>query len=88
MYSSFLDKEIVYQFYLDIIPSKRMNYKFIDMRKQKSTINPDLLILLKEIFNESERNINYYYSVLTKDDLTKLLKFYGKQDKQIKTLLK
>ena len=82
-----LSKKHVYQLYFDFLPKQKSFNKYIKGRKQDK-YNKELVKLIAEhyqvAYNESEEYIN----LLNKDDITNILKQYGKNEKEIKGLLK
>ena len=82
-----LNKKHVYQLYFDFLPKQKSFNKYIKGKKQDK-YNKELVKLIAEhyqvAYNESEEYIN----LLNKDDITNILKQYGKNEKEIKGLLK
>ena len=82
-----LSKKHVYQLYLDFLPKAKMFAKYIKGKKQDK-YNKELVKLIAGHYQVAKIEAEEYIGLLQKDQLTLLLKKYGKQEKQIKELLK
>ena len=82
-----LSKKHVYQLYLDFLPKAKMFAKYIKGKKQDK-YNKELVKLIAGHYQVAKIEAEEYIGLLQKDQLTLLLKKYGKQDKEIKGLLK
>jgi hypothetical protein len=67
------------------VPKRRAFYPYIKSKSEK--YNPQLLRLLSTHFQDSERNVLEYISILTKDDVVNIIGKYGYTEKQTKELL-
>lgn len=81
-----LSPKQIYTIYRDIIPKRKVWLGYIKSKKEKT--NPDLLVLLAEWFECSEREVKHYLDLLSKTDLEEILSKFGKDKRQIKELLK
>jgi hypothetical protein len=84
-YSGILQPKDYYKVLIEIVPNGRAFYPYIKSKSEK--YNSDLLKLLSLHFQDSERNILEYLSLLTKDDVVKIVSKYGYNEKQIKDML-
>jgi hypothetical protein len=87
-----LSKKHVYQLYLDFLPKAKMFAKYIKGKKMDK-YNKDLVKLIADHYkiakSEAEDYIGHFLSNSDmRDNLITLLKMYGKQEKEIKGLLK
>jgi hypothetical protein len=83
-YSSVLSPKDFYKVLIAFVPKKRAFYPYIKSKSEK--YNPALLSLLSAHFQDSERNVLEYISLLTKDDIQNIISKYGYNEKQIKEL--
>jgi hypothetical protein len=88
-----LDKKMVFTLYSELLPFRKKYFVKYIKGDKKDKYNPELLIILREYFEESKKNIinilNLIFITNTKKSiLENVLKKYGKTDKEIKTLLK
>ena len=79
------DKD-VYNLYKNLIPKQKKFLRYIKGKKDKYP--KKLLQFLAEHFQVSQREIIKYMSLLTKQDIEYLGKYYGKNKKQIKEMMK
>ena len=79
------DKD-VYNLYKNLIPKQKKFLRYIKGKKDKYP--KKLLQFLAEHFQVSQREIIKYMSLLTKQDIEYLGKYYGKNKKQIKEMIK
>ena len=79
------DKD-VYNLYKNLIPKQKKFLRYIKGKKDK--YSKKLLQFLAEHFQVSQREIIKYMSLLTKQDIEYLGKYYGKNKKQIKEMIK
>lgn len=84
-YSGVLSPKEFYKVLISFVPKRRAFYPYIKSKSEK--YNPELLTLLCVHFQDSERNVLEYISLLTKNDLTDIITKYGYNEKQIKNLL-
>lgn len=80
------NKKQIYQFYREIIPKKKTWFKYIKGKKSKN--NKELTELLSKYFSNSFRETNEYIEILGKNEIENILKKMGKDDKEIKKMLK
>ena len=82
-----LSKKQVYQLYFDILPKQKTFNKYIKGKKQDK-YNKDLVKMIAEHYQIARVEAEEYVGLLGKDNLSSILKKYGKNDKEIKALLK
>jgi len=87
-----LSKKHVYQLYLDFLPKAKMFSKYIKGKKMNK-YNKDLVKIIANHYkipkSEAEEYIGHFLKdSIMRDNLVTLLKMYGKQEKEIKGLLK
>ena len=82
-----LSKKHVYQLYLDFLPKQKSFNKYIKGKKQ-SKYNKELVSHIAKHYEVARSEAEEYISLLGKDQLTNILKKYGKNEKEIKGLLK
>jgi hypothetical protein len=84
-YSGVLSPKDFYKVLIAFVPKRRAFYPYIKSKSEKH--NPQLLRLLSTHFQDSERNVLEYISILTKDDVVNIIGKYGYTEKQTKELL-
>ena len=82
-----LSKKHVYQLYLDFLPKAKMFARYIKGKKQDK-YNKELVKLIADHYQVAKIEAEEYIGLLQKTEITDLLKRYGKQEKEIKGLLK
>ena len=87
-----LSKKHVYQLYYDVLPNANVRAKYIKGKKVNK-YNKDLVKLIANHYSVNSQEAEEYVELFKKGDgginhLTKLLKMYGKTEKEIKKLLK
>jgi hypothetical protein len=87
-----LSKKHVYQLYFDFLPKAKMFSKYIKGKKMDK-YNKDLVKIIADHYqipkSEAEEYIGHFLKdSVMRDNLITLLKMYGKQEKEIKGLLK
>ena len=82
-----LSKKHVYQLYFDFLPKQKSFNKYIKGKKQDK-YNKDLVKLIADHYQVAKIEAEEYIGLLGKDNLSLILKKYGKADKEIKGLLK
>ena len=87
-----LSKKHVYQLYYDILPNANVRAKYIKGKKLNK-YNKDLVKLITSHYNVNSKEAEEYIDLFKHTNggishLNKLLKMYGKTDKEIKKLLK
>lgn len=80
------NKKQLYEFYRELIPKKKTFLKYI--KSKKKSPNSDLLNILAKYFTCSLREAEDYIKILHKNDLKDILLSQGKDEKEIKKLLK
>ena len=83
-YSNVLSPRDFYKLLIGFVPKRKVFCPYIKNKKEKQ--NPALLKLLSLHFQDSERNVLEYISLLTKDDLKNIISKYGYDEKQIKEM--
>ena len=81
-----LDKKAVYLCYKNILPKKKTFFKYIKSKVKQP--DKDLIEALKEYFKFSEREAKETLSFLDKKYVIEILQSLGKEDKEIKKLIK
>ena len=82
-----LESREVYKWYCDILPKGKRFNKYIKSKRSKK-YNSDLVDMLIVHFECSKLQVKDYLDLIDKDELTEILKKYGKDKKTIKRLLK
>lgn len=77
----------VYKIYYDILPKKKSFSKYIK-GKSEGKYNDNVLKYLAEYYKVSQREVIDYMEILSKDEITKILKKFGNNETQIKQWLK
>lgn len=83
---SSLSPDKFYQLLLLIVPQGRAYFPYIKSKNDKKW-SKELMVLLRNHFEESERNIEEYLEILHADDLRKIVGLYGYSEKEIETLI-
>jgi hypothetical protein len=81
-----MPKQKLYEFYCKTLPKQKFFNKYIKPSKQqylKETVN-----LLADYFQISTREVLDYCNILTQQDIKDILQQLGKEEKEIKKLLK
>lgn len=84
-YQDKLEPEQFYKLCIMIVPSGKGYYPYIKKSTEKH--NPALLGLLCAHFKDSERNVLEYLSLLSRSDLSVIIKQYGYDDAQVEEFL-
>jgi len=84
-YSGILQPKDYYKVLIEIVPSGRAFYPYIKSKSEK--YNSNLLKLLSMHFQDSERNVLEYLSLLNKNDVVSIVSKYGYDEKQVKDML-
>ena len=79
-------KQNLYEFYCKTLPKQKFFNKYIKPSKQQHS--KEVLILLSEYFEISTREVLDYCSILTKQNVIEILQQLGKDEKEIKKLMK
>ena len=82
-----LSKKHVYQLYLDFLPKAKMFAKYIKGKKMNK-YNKSLVKIIANHYQIALIEAEQYIDLMEQDEITDLLKKYGKQEKEIKGLLK
>jgi len=77
----------VYKWYCDVLPKGKRFNKYIKGKKQVK-YNNDLIEITCKHFETSKKECMEYIELMNKEQLTSLLELFGKNPKEIKTLLK
>lgn len=75
-----------YQLLLLIVPRGRAYFPYIKSKNEKKW-SKELLVLLRNHFEESERNVEEYLDLLSSDDLRKIVGMYGYTEKEVEKLI-
>jgi hypothetical protein len=81
-----MPKDKLYQFYCQALPKQKFFNKYIKPTKQQYI--KEVLSLLSEYFQISTREVLDYCNILTQQDVITILQQLGKEEKEIKNLLK
>ena len=76
----------VYQFWCGVLPKKKTYLKYIKGKKDK--YNKEVIDYLVDYFEVSRLQASDYRDLIPKENLIHMLKEYGKNDKEIKKLIK
>ena len=76
----------VYQFWCNVLPKKKTYLKYIKGKKDK--FNKEVINYLVKYFEISKQQASEYAKLMPKENLTYMLKEYGKTDKEIKKMIK
>ena len=82
-----LSKKHVYQLYLDFLPKAKMFAKYIKGKKMNK-YNKDLVTVIANHYQIARIEAEQYIDLMEQSEMINLLKKYGKQEKEIKGLLK
>lgn len=85
-----LTPEQTYRLYLDVLPKQKQFNKYIKSQKEEK-YNPDLVKLLSQHYLISRSETMDILDLYVENDintLIKVIKLYGKTDKEVKDLLK
>lgn len=85
MYQDKLAPEHFYQLCIAVVPKGRGYYPYI--KNQSEKYGSELLRLLCIHFEESERNVLEYLSILPHEELKKIVGLYGYSEKEIAELV-
>lgn len=81
-----LPKDKLYQFYCETLPKQKFFNKY--QKPSKQQYSKEVLSLLAEYFQVSTREVLDYCDILSKQDVSDIILQLGKDDKEIKKLLK
>jgi hypothetical protein len=81
-----MPKQKLYEFYCKTLPKQKFFNKYIKPSKQQYV--KEVLNLLSDYFQISTREVLDYCNILTQQDVTEILQQLGKEEKEIKKLLK
>lgn len=81
-----LPKENLYQFYCKTLPKQKFFNKYQKPAKQQ--YSKEIVNLLSEYFQASTREVLDYCDILSQSDITDIILQLGKDDKELKKLLK
>ena len=82
-----LSKKHVYQLYFDFLPKQKSFNKYIKGKKM-SKYNKNLVTVIANHYQIARAEAEIYIDMMEQDEISDLLKKYGKQEKEIKVLLK
>ena len=77
----------VYMLYKNLIPREKKFLRYIKSKKDKK-YDKELIEIMCKHFEVGSKEVKEYISLMTKDELKTTLKLYGKNDKEIKKLIK
>ena len=74
----------VYQFYCNLLPKKKTYLKYMSGKKERTN---DLVVpFIMKYFEISKYQAAEYYDLMSKEELTLLVKKFGNSDKEIKKM--
>ena len=76
----------VYQFWCGVLPKKKTYLKYIKGKKDK--YNKEVIDYLVDYFEVSRLQASEYRDLIPKENLIHMLKEYGKNDKEIKKMIR
>ena len=77
----------VYKWYCDVLPRGKRFNKYIKGKRDKK-YDGWLIDILRKHFKENKNHIKEYLELISKEELITILKLYGTDPKQIKTISK
>ena len=77
----------VYKLYLDVLPKKKTWDKYIKSKKEEK-YDKNVLEYLARYYQVSNREVKDYLEILSKEEVSDILKKYGVDKKEIKKWLK
>jgi hypothetical protein len=80
------NKKQIYNFYKEMLPRRKSFFKYIKTNKKQP--NKELLEKMTSYFEIGSSDASTYIELMTKEDMTGILKEMGVEDKEIKKLLK
>jgi len=86
-YTIGMESKDVYNLYKNLIPKEKKFLRYIKGKKDKK-YNKDLIKILCDYFECSKSQVLEYIDLLSKDELKSVLRLYGKNEEEIKMLLK
>ena len=78
--------ERFYQLLLLIVPTGKAYFPYVKNRNDKKW-SKELMALLREHYQESERNVEEYLTLLTTEDLRSIVGLYGYTEKEVEKLI-
>ena len=81
-----MPNKAVYQFWCGVLPKKKTYLRYIKGKKDK--YNKEVIDYLVNYFEVSRLQASEYRELIPKENLIHMLKEYGKNDKEIKKMLK
>ena len=79
-----MPSKAVYKFYCNLLPKKKTYLRYLSGKKEKT--NEKVVPYIMKYFEVSKSQASDYYYLMSKDDLTLLVKKFGKSDKEIKKM--
>ncbi len=79
-----MSPKTVYQFYCNLLPKKKTFLRYLSGKKSKT--NETVVPFIMDYFEVSKKQASEYYKLMTKEELTSLVKKFGKSDKEIKRM--
>jgi hypothetical protein len=80
-----MTNEQYYNFYLDLLPKQKFFVKYIKSQKELDSKRGTLLKFLSERLQLSEREVDYYLEITSKEEIKEYLHGCGFMDKQLKS---
>ena len=86
-YTIGMESKDVYKLYKNLIPSEKKFLKYIKGKKDKK-YNKELIEIMCKYFEVSSKEVKEYIPLIEKEELKNIIRLYGKNNKEIKVLLK
>mgnify|MGYP003657908555 CR=1 FL=1 len=80
------NKKQIYNFYKEMLPRRKSFFKYIKTNKKQP--NKELVEKMTSYFEIGSSDASTYIDLMSKNDMTDILKEMGVEDKEIKKLLK
>ena len=79
-------KKEIYNFYKEMIPKRKVWLQYI--KSKIKTVNKDLIEDIAKYYEVGVTDATSYFTVMTKEEISVILSEMGKDNKEIKKLLK
>ena len=80
------DLSVFHKFWNTLLPKKKQFFYYIKGNK-KTSVNPELVNILRDYYSESKKNTIEYIKMLSSDDLKSILSKMGLEEKKIQSLI-
>ena len=82
-----LEPREVYKWYCEVLPKGKRYNKYIKGKKQVK-YDSELVEIMCKYFEVSSKEVKEYIPLIEKEELKNIIRLYGKNNKEIKVLLK